>query len=57
MERSIYWFMKGSPHCFDVGRGHVCVFSQDEIEAQLVQCLKQKNADPDVADDNPEKPE
>lgn len=57
MERSIYWLIKECQHCFGMGRRHVCVFSWDEIEAQLIQCVEQKDADPDVADDNPEKPE
>ena len=56
MERSIYLFTKGSQQCFGKGRGHACVYSQDEIEAQLIQCVEQRYVDPDAAD-NPEKPE
>lgn len=33
------------------------VFSHGKIEAQLIRCVEQKNTDPDVADDSPEKPE
>lgn len=57
LEWSIYLFMKGSQQCFGMGRGHICVFSQDEIRAQLVQCVEQNNSGPDVADYNPEKPQ
>ena len=49
--------MGGSRQCFGMGKGQVCVFSQDKIEAQLIWYLDPKNTDPDVAEDNPEKPE
>ena len=40
-----------------MGREHICVISQDENKAQLVQCVKPKDADPDAAAADPEWPE
>ena len=34
--------MKGSRQCFGIGKEHVCVFSQDKIEAQLIWCVEPK---------------
>lgn len=36
-----------------MGKGHVCDFSQDKTEAQLIRCVEPKNTDPDAAEDNP----